>query len=57
MGIESKIKLITNWKVSIDPACLNKLAKILCQDVKISANYGEYDALIVIFNAYGDKFT
>lgn len=45
-GIESKIKLITNWKVSIDPACLNKLAKILCQDVKISANYGEYDALM-----------
>ena len=28
-GIDSKIKVITNWKVSIEPSCLNKIAKIL----------------------------
>lgn len=45
-GIESKIKIITNWKVSIDPRCLNKLGKVLKIDTRLSSNYGEYDALM-----------
>ena len=32
-GAKSKIKVITNWKVSIDPSCLNKLGKILKIDM------------------------
>ncbi len=45
-GVSSKIKFITNWKVSIDPTCLNKLSKILKINTKINAKYGEYDALM-----------
>ena len=26
-GIQSDVKIITNWRVSIDPSCLNKLGK------------------------------
>ena len=45
-GAKSKIKVITNWKVSIDPSCLNKLGKILKIDIKLNKNYGEYNSLM-----------
>lgn len=45
-GAKSKIKVVTNWKVSIDPSCLNKLGKILKMDVKLNKNYGEYNSLM-----------
>lgn len=45
-GAKSKIKVVTNWKVSIDPSCLNKLGKILNIDIKLSKNYGEYNSLM-----------
>lgn len=45
-GLKTKIKVISNWGVSIDPTCLNKLAKILCIRTKISAQYKEYHALM-----------
>lgn len=45
-GVESRIKIITNWKVSIDPVCLNKLARILNLPVKLSSRHGEYSALM-----------
>lgn len=45
-GIKNEIKVVTNWKVSIDPACLNKLGKILKIDMKLSKNYGEYSSLM-----------
>lgn len=45
-GIKNEIKVVTNWKVSIDPACLNKLGKILNIDMKLSKNYGEYSSLM-----------
>ncbi|WP_341876557.1 ATP-dependent RecD-like DNA helicase [Defluviitalea saccharophila] len=45
-GIKSKIKVVTNWKVSIDPACLNKLGKILYTNIILSKNYGEYNSLM-----------
>lgn len=44
--IETKIKVITDWKVSIDPSCLYKLAKILKMKININSNYKEYDALM-----------
>lgn len=28
-GVKNKVKVVTNWKVSIDPRCLNLLSKIL----------------------------
>ena len=40
--VENEIKIVTDWKVSIAPSCLNKLAKILKHDMKLSKNYGEY---------------
>lgn len=45
-GANSDIKVVTNWKVSIDPSCLNKLGKVLGVDLKLSKNYGEYISLM-----------
>ncbi|MCH5259865.1 MAG: AAA family ATPase [Lachnospiraceae bacterium] len=45
-GIDSKIKVITNWKVSIEPICLNKLGKILNIPVSLSSRHGEYTELM-----------
>lgn len=45
-GIDSKIKVITNWQVSIEPSCLNKLAKILSVPMKLTSNHGEYASLM-----------
>ena len=47
-GAKSKIKVVTNWKVSINPWCLNKLGKIIKikTDIKLSKNYGEYNSLM-----------
>ena len=44
--INTPIKVVTNWKVSVDPVCLNKLAKILRIHTSISSNYGEYKELM-----------
>ncbi|MBQ3523299.1 MAG: AAA family ATPase [Clostridia bacterium] len=52
-GIDSKIKVITNWSVSIEPASLNKLAKILKIQTRISANYNEYSALMAFLTQSG----
>lgn len=45
-NVKSKIKVVTNWKVSIDPSCLNKLGKILRMNTKLSRKYREYDSLM-----------
>lgn len=52
-GIKNEIKVVTNWKVSIDPLCLNKLGKILKIDMKLSKNYGEYSSLMDFFTQTG----
>lgn len=44
--ITSKIKVITNWKVSIEPRCLNKLGKILKVQTKLNSKYREYIELM-----------
>lgn len=55
-GIDTEIKIITAWKVSIDPRCLNKLGKILKLPIKLSSNYGEYDALMRFLTGTGMNF-
>lgn len=52
-GVKSKIKIISNWGVSIDPTCLNKLAKILHIRTQISTNYNEYHALMSFLTKSG----
>lgn len=52
-GVKSKIKIISNWGVSIDPTCLNKLAKILHIRTQISTNYNEYHALMSFLTQSG----
>lgn len=44
--IATNIKVVTDWKVSIDPAVLNKFASLFNRDLRISSKYGEYDALM-----------
>ena len=55
-GISSRIKIITNWKVSIDPVCLNKLAKILKVQTALNANYREYTELMNFLTRTGIDF-
>lgn len=45
-GANSKIKVVTNWKVSINPSCLNKLGKVLHISTNLNKNYGEYTSLM-----------
>lgn len=52
-GAKSKVKVVTNWKVSIDPSCLNKLGKILNVKMKLSKNYGEYYSLMDFLTSTG----
>ena len=52
-GVESTIKVITNWGVSIDPTVLNKLAKVLQIRTQISSQYREYGALMSFLTKSG----
>lgn len=45
-GIKNKIKILNDWKVAIDPACLNKLAKMVKVHTIINRNYREYITLM-----------
>lgn len=38
----SKIRVVTDWRVSIEPVSLNKLAKVLKCSTRISGKHGEY---------------
>lgn len=42
----SEIKVVTDWRVSIEPAALNKLSAILKINTKLSSAYSEYGALM-----------
>lgn len=55
-GVNSQIKVITNWRVSIDPSCLNKLGKILHIPIKLSSKHGEYAALMNFMTRTGISF-
>ena len=49
----TKIKILTNWRVSIDPTVLNKFASILGRELKISSKYGEYISLMQMLTVTG----
>lgn len=51
--INSNIKVITSWRVSVDPICLNRLGRILNIPIKLNSNYGEYSALMKFFTKTG----
>lgn len=51
--ISTKIKVITNWKVSIDPSILNKLARIVGKETLITSRYNEYDSLMNFLSRTG----
>lgn len=55
-GIDTNIKVITDWRVSIDPVCLNKLAKVLKITTRISSKYGEYERLMDFLTQTGLNF-
>ena len=54
--INTEIKIITSWRASVDPKCLNKLAKILNMPLQLTTKYGEYDALMRFLTATGMNF-
>ena len=45
-GIDNKIKVITDWRVSIEVPCLNRLGKIINLSTNISSKYIEYNKLM-----------
>jgi len=55
-GLDTRIKVITNWHVSIDPICLNKLGKILKIPTRLSSQYGEYKELMSFLTRTGINF-
>lgn len=55
-NVDSEIKIITNWTVSIEPRCLNRIAKILRFDTKLNTKYGEYNALMEFLTKTGLSF-
>lgn len=42
----SEIKIVTNWKIAIDPSVLNKFSAILNKELKLNSNFGEYTSLM-----------
>lgn len=49
----SKIKVITDWRVSIEPSTLNKLARIICVEAKVTSRHNEYNALMSFLTQTG----
>ena len=49
----SKIKVVTNWRVSVEPSVLNDLASIIGKETKLSSKYGEYQALMEFLTKTG----
>lgn len=52
-GIKSDIKVLNDWKVAINPTCLNKVAKMLQLRTKINRTYGEYVQLMKVLTETG----
>lgn len=52
-GIKNRIKVLNDWKVAIDPTCLNKLSKMLMKRTRINRNYGEYVNLMKFLTETG----
>lgn len=51
--IPTKIKVVTSWRVSIEPAALNKLSKILKNETRISSKFNEYTSLMQFLTRTG----
>lgn len=49
----SKIKVVTSWRVSIEPAALNKLSKLVRVNKTLSSIYKEYDRLMYFLTRTG----
>lgn len=49
----SKIKVVTDWRVSIEPSVLNKLARIICVEAKITSRHNEYEAFMSFLTQTG----
>lgn len=52
-GVQNSIKVLNDWRVAIDPLCLNKLAKMLLKSTKINRNYREYVNLMEFLTETG----
>lgn len=55
-GVNTNIKVITNWHVSIEPSSINKLGEILKLDTRISSKYNEYSSLMNFLTSSGINF-
>lgn len=52
-GVQSAIKVIKDWSVSINPKCLNQIGKIINRHCSIKSTHGEYDSLMEFLTSTG----
>lgn len=52
-GIKNSIKVLSDWRVAIDPSCLNKLSKMLLKTTRINRSYREYSNLMSFLTETG----
>ena len=51
----SKIIVVTDWRVSIDPSVINKFSTIFGNELRISSQYGEYNYLMQYLTLTGNN--
>ena len=54
--MEMYIKYVTNWRVSLNPMCINLFSKILNIDTKITSRHNEYKKLMNFLTKSGINF-
>ncbi|MCM1223621.1 MAG: ATP-dependent RecD-like DNA helicase [Lachnospiraceae bacterium] len=54
--VETKIKVVTDWQVSVEPKCLNQLSKIIKLDVNLNSRHNEYKLLMNFLTQTGLNF-
>lgn len=53
---QTKVKILTDWRVSIEPAAINKFSLLFDNEIKISSNYKEYGNLMNFLTLTGISF-
>lgn len=51
--IDNSIKIITDWRISIEPSILNKIGKIIKHPTRINSKHNDYSALMSYLSLTG----
>ncbi len=53
LDINTSITIVTNWRVAIDPAVLNKFNALISKETRMSSQFGEYNNLMAFLTKSG----